>query len=314
MKFRTIPAIALALLVLLTFASCAAPASHPSAPPSASPSAAPTVSPSITPPTPSVGSPSPDTGFSKPGVYPLQAGNPYNVDLSGGNAPEDLTISGSTDSPNASVEYGGDKAQLAYSYVSYAAIMRANDGALALFISTNGDDNAADTAIYMAKDGALQKTDEIGFGIDSLSLDSMDVSTYIYYFLGNQILYATLGLTDDFTVVMPDDGFFGVVARTAAEDSNQYLYTAKVGLDAKQLVNGEYVDAVMPAGTQITPVKMTLDLTQAIVEGSDGSTWLLEADRTPDEWGNTIFPNYKLPDGTLLPEAQVFDGCTYAGP
>jgi len=263
--------------------------------------------------------------FSKPGVYPIYGHDltgsaigeaiTCNVDLNGDGKTEPLTIYPGL---GAWVEYGGQKTVFVPDTpadIQYGAIIRRDGGGAALVVELSIIDSQK-ANIYAVNNGQLQETDELGFAIANLAPDSIDVYSLVTYFLGDQILYGTVGLSADFKIVYPSDGFFNVAK--SSDPVLQYFgnpvtsdwFTLKVDLPVQKLVNSQYVDATMSAGTQITPQKMNLDVTKAIVEDSSGATWLLTADRSSDR----VWPSYRLASGTLLPEEQVFDGCIYAGP
>jgi len=251
-----------------------------------------------------------DAGLSDPGIYQIYEIDSYGA-VHGGAGVVTYTLSMGGQPQVLTVDYGKAHFELngkeigggVYSGVTYCAFMRRPDNSAALFVCTSNPGDYPDTQIYTVKDGQLQMVDEMDLYIQSLSFDSMDVWGSVYYFLGNQFLSGTVGLSDDFTVVYPQDGFLNV--------SNGGAYTLKVDLPAQKLVDGQYTDVTLRASTQVTPLKMDLDLTRMIVQSAGGNQYLITAVR---DYSGEAMPSYQLSDGTLLPEDQVFDGCTYAGP
>jgi len=168
--------------------------------------------------------------------------------------------------------------------------------------------------------------DRINLDISALGFYSMDVIGHIYYFLGNQILYGTVGLADDFTIIYPEEGWFNVVRfksapsyayldlgpiepwdsseswdemmKPAFEDPEGFIYILRIDLKLKRIVDGRYVDDILAAGMRIRPLKMNIELTRAIVEDINRNIWLL----TPEDYPYGVF------------EEAIFFGCTYAGP
>ena len=282
-----------------------------------------------------------DMDLSRSGVYKIQENMTYLIDLDGDGRQKPLTIRNSsytadflwgydivpiTVSGTVWVEYSGEKVELSFESIAYAAIMRREDSSCALFMSSNEYDQPY-TTILSVKDGSLTIVDNIRLQIAALQYFSMDLFGDIYYFLGNQHLSGTVGLASDFSIIYPEGGWFNVKMRTSTMlskyqeykggngvygdyvgteyfyDADGFIYTARIDLPLKRIVGEEYKAAVLQAGTRIRPLKMNIELTRAIVESSDGRLWLLEPEHYPDTGQSISFK-----------EDAIFDGCTHAGP
>jgi len=271
--------------------------------------------------------------FSAPGIYLVEDNVTYIIDMTGDGVPGSLTIRRPayaldylwgyeivqiTPHGLMWIEYNDERVDLHREWMDYGAIMRRDDGSVALFISSN-DYDQPNTVILTIIDGRLRVIDSVSFRIAELDYYSMELQGNIYYFLGNQFLYGMVGLTDDFSIIYPEDGWFNVRLRTSAprfayhdlgpwdsfeeewkpafEDPEGFVIILRIDLRLKRYVNGEYEDDILFAGSYIRPRKMDIGLTRAIIEDKDRNLWLLTRN--------------DLPSG--IPEGDVFDGCTYAG-
>jgi hypothetical protein len=258
--------------------------------------------------------------FSAPGVYALEYNLTYGVDFDGDGTFGTIALWVEKGYEGVWIYHNGAQVDLA-GEAAVSHIVRRENGRAALIVWADAYDYPH-TYIYTPQAGTLALNDYIGLKITDLGVDRMSMDGNIYYFLGNQFLSGEVGLSDDFKIIWPEDGFFDVAIHAYTlyyeydehdgtiswetaekfEDSDGFIYTVNMDLRFKRLVDGGYVYDTLPAGTRIRPLKMNRELTRAVVEDLDGKLWLLER-----EDGRYIGYSDFL-------EAQLFNGCTYAGP
>lgn len=75
-------------------------------------------------------------------------------------------------------------------------------------------------------------------------------------------------------------------------------YRSKTEVPMRRLENGEYVEALLPAGTRVYPLFIDEAQTRMIMKTDDGALWMYVRDSA----------------GLHFEEGDQFEGCTYAGP
>jgi hypothetical protein len=263
-------------LTLVALLCACAPTGIDSPPQSPTPSVSePTTIQSPTPssrpsPTPDTTSDLPisDIDFSAHGVYILDSEIIYNIDLNGDGKTETLYVHYKDEEHDVAALYiNGAVAIDFHAWYADAIIIRRENDAVGAVTESSGSYDYSYTQTFRFDGITPVETMGVWGRASNRKLNSMTITDRNMRFIGNQSGSVECTFDDEFNVTFANDGFFTL------EEGNNNPVTTKLDLDAQILVGGEYIDNVLPAGTEMHLTLCNTEIGCMMFETNDGNKW-----------------------------------------